>query len=220
MRIRKKPNLAARMEKCRHLLISDPETLRGRWLNEFGYSELHIELGCGKGRFTVDTAKADPYVLIVALEKSADAMITALERAAAESLQNVRFLNVLVDNIADYFAPGEVSRIYLNFCDPWPSNRHVNRRLTSRLFLDLYSRTLRPDGELLFKTDNLPLFKFSLREFERAGFEILEVEYDLHKDGAAGVMTDYEIKFHNQGMPIYKCSIRKGNERKDYLCLS
>ena len=200
------------MEKCRHLLIADPESLRGRWLSEFGYGELHIELGCGKGRFTVGTARAEPDVFLAALEKSADAMITALERASAENLQNVRFMNVFVDNIADYFAPGEVSRIYLNFCDPWPANRHMKRRLTSRNFLDLYSMALRPGGEIFFKTDNLPLFEFSLREFARGGFVTFEVEYDLHKNGPIGVMTDYEMKFYSQGMPVYKCAVRRGDD--------
>ena len=245
MRMRKKPNLAARMEKCAHLLVGRPELLRGRWLdpanespgcltcqsqrlfpdknqslscdgpNESGYSELYIELGCGKGRFTIETAKAAtaPAVesgsLFVALEKSADAMIIAVERAAAEDLQNVRFINVFADDLTDYFAPGEVSRIYLNFCDPWPSNRHAKRRLTNRRFLEFYLQVLKPGGEVHFKTDNFPLFEYSLQEFEYAGFALKETVRDLHKDGPVGVMTDYEQKFHAQGLPIYKCIARK-----------
>ena len=208
MRMRKKQNLAARMEKCAHFLVAEPELFRGRWLGGFGYGELHIELGCGKGRFTVETAKAESGIFFVALEKSADAMITALERAAAECLHNVRFVNAFADNLTDYFAPGEVSRIYINFCDPWPANRHEKRRLTGRRFLDLYKQVLCPGGEIHFKTDNLSLFEFSLREFEFIGFEPAEVTRDLHKDGPVGVMTDYELKFHSQGAPIYKCRMR------------
>ena len=227
MRMRRKPNLKARMERCAHLLIAEPGLLRGRWLclaedrsrggdllpalgiDELGRGGLHVELGCGKGRFTVETAKAEAGVFIVALEKTADVMIIALERAAAESLKNVRFVNAFADDLLDYFAPGEVSRIYLNFCDPWPSNRHVKRRLTHRRFLNLYSQVLKPGGEIHFKTDNLPLFEYSLQEFELAGFTLNEVTRDLHQDGPVGVMTDYEQKFHGQGQPICRCVARK-----------
>ena len=221
--MRKKPNLAARMEKCAHLLVKEPELFRGGWGEKFGYGELHVELGCGKGRFTVETAKAEAAkadtaktetenktgVFIAALEKSADAMIIALERAASEELRNLRFIHSLADNLTDYFAPGEVSRIYLNFCDPWPSNRHAKRRLTNRRFLDLYMQALYPGGEIHFKTDNLPLFEFSLREFEFCGFSLIDVTRGLHKDGPAEIMTDYELKFHNQGFPVYKCIVKK-----------
>ena len=232
MRMRKKPNLAARVERCAHLLVREPGGYRGKWLdiitseyqrhslgenNEYGYNELHIELGCGKGRFTVETAKVEAQsatkagsgVFIIAIEKSADAMIIALERAAAEGLRNVRFINAFADNLADYFAPGEVSRIYLNFCDPWPSNRHSKRRLTNRRFLELYMQALCPGGEIHFKTDNLPLFEYSLKEFGHCGFTLTDIKRDLHKDGPVGVMTDYELKFYNQGLPIYWCRVRK-----------
>ena len=194
------------MERCAHLLAAQPESLCGRWLSEFPYGELHIELGCGKGLFTSQTAKSSPDVLVAALEKSASAMIIALERAAAENLRNVRFINALADNLDVYFAPGEVSRLYINFCDPWPSNRHAKRRLTHRRFLELYARILCPGGELFFKTDNRALFDFSLHEFDCGGFRLLDCTRDLHINGPVGIMTDYEMKFHAQGLPI--CSAR------------
>ena len=209
--MRRKPNIAARMERCAYLLAEAPEALRGMWLSAFNCDELHIELGCGKGRFTAETAKASPGVLIAALEKSLSAMIIALEIADAYGLRNVRFINALADNLAEYFAPGEASRIYINFCDPWPGSRHAKRRLTHRRFLELYRHALRPGGEIHFKTDNIPLFDFSLQEFERCGFIISNVTRDLHKDGAVGVMTDYELRFHGQGLPIAQCvCIAKG----------
>jgi tRNA (guanine-N7-)-methyltransferase len=136
-------------------------------------------------------------------------MIIAVERAAAEALRNVRFINAFADDLASYFAPGEVSRIYLNFCDPWPSNRHAKRRLTHRRFLESYMQVLNPGGEIHFKTDNLPLFEYSLLEFERGGFTLTEVTRDLHKNGPVGVMTDYEMKFFTQGLPINRCAARK-----------
>ena len=203
MRMRKKPNLPARLGKCEHLLVAEPESLRSRWLDEFLYDELYVELGCGKGRFTVDMAKAEPEKLIVAIEKSLSAMIIALELAVTEKLQNIRFVNALADSVIEYFEPGEVSRIFLNFCDPWPANRHAKRRLTHRRFLELYKQILRLGGEILFKTDNLPLFDFSLREFERCGFTLVDVRRDLHKDSPDGIMSDYEMKFYCQGQPIY-----------------
>ena len=208
MRMRRKPNLDARLQRCSHMLIAEPETLRGCWLREFQYNELHIELGCGKGRFTIETAKSSPGAFVVALEKSANVMISALERADAEGIRNVRFISALADNITEYFAPGESDRIYINFCDPWPTGRHAKRRLTHRRFLELYSNILRPGGEIHFKTDNLPLFEFSLHEFEHGGFGMLDISRNLHKDGPAGTMTDYEIIFHDQGMPIYSARIR------------
>ena len=203
MRLRKKPNRAMRLQRCAYLLIAEPEALRGRWLGEHRYEALHVELGCGKGRFTAEIAKAKTEVFVVGIEKLPDALLTALERTHEEGVQNLRFINALADNLADYFAPGEVSCIYINFCDPWPASKHEKRRLTSRSFLEMYMQILSPDGEIHFKTDNLSLFEFSLCEFELRGFKIMEVDRDLHKSAPTGIMTDYEQKFHEQGLPIY-----------------
>ena len=213
MRMRRKPNLAARTMRCSHIVIPEPELFRGKWLNEFGYRELHVEIGCGKGRFTVDAAKSEPEALLVALEKSDNIIVVALERAIAEDLQNVRFINEFADNMTDYFSPCEVSRIYLNFCDPWPSNRHAKRRLTHHNFLKLYKNILIPGGELRFKTDNLPLFDYSLHEFEQSEFDLVEVTRDLHKNGPVGILTDYEQKFIEQGMPVYQCLAKASSTR-------
>lgn len=221
MRMRRKANLDVRMHQCGHLLVAKPDAMRGRWLSEFGaggtkssglydtqYSELHIELGCGKGTFLVESAKSEPGTLFIGLEKLDNVLVIALERAAAEGLRNVMFIHALADDLTDYFAPGEVARLYLNFCDPWPGDRHAKRRLTGRRFLDLYKRVLRPGGELHFKTDNLGLFEFSLLEFERYGFEPVDVTRNLHKGGPIGLMTDYERKFHALNMPIFRCIAR------------
>jgi len=207
--MRRKPNLDLRIEKCASLLISDPTALRSKWLDEFSFSELHIELGCGKGRFTVETAKQSPDALLVGLEKIENVIVIALERATGEDIQNVKYIQGLADNLTDFFAPGEVSRIYLNFSDPWPSRRHAKRRLTSQVFLDLYKAVLCSGGAIHMKTDNLPLFEFSLEEFENAGFELIHITRDLHKDGSIGIMTDYEMKFYEQGVKINHCVVRK-----------
>ena len=209
MRMRKKPNLIPRMEKCAHLSVSDPAALRGRWLSEFkNYDSLHLEIGCGKGRFTVETAKAEPRTLLVGLERVADALVIGMERANADAVSNVRFLSCDAKILTELFAPGELSRIYLNFSDPWPERGHAKRRLTSETFLPVYRELLPPGGEIYFKTDNLPLFEYSLARFEEGGFELFEVTRDLHFEGPRGVMTDYELKFFEQGVSINRCVAR------------
>jgi len=209
VRMRRKPNLDKRMERCADLLISDPAQFRGNWLGEFSYNELHLELGCGKGRFTAETAKQSQNTLLIGLEKVENIIVIALERAKQEDVSNVRFIQGLADDLIEFFAPGEVARIYLNFSDPWPSRRHAKRRLTAQSFLSLYRQVLCSGGEIHFKTDNLPLFEFSLREFQTAGFEIMFETRDLHKDGPIGAMTDYEEKFYEQGALINKCIVSK-----------
>ena len=221
MRMRRKTNLEPRLEKCAHLMAARPESLRGRWLERHIlngvpdgplFEELHIELGCGKGLFAVETAKREPDVLFVALEKVSNVIVIALERTVQEGLQNLWYINGLVDNLTSFFAESEVARIYINFCDPWPSRRHIKRRLTERRFLEIYRQVLRPDGEIHFKTDDFPLFEFSLNEFKQCGFVLLDTFRNLHKGGPVGVMTDYEMKFYAQGTPVYSCTVRKADQ--------
>lgn len=206
MRMRKKPNLDVRMERCEALLIQSPEAQKGRWRElKPDADALHLEIGCGKGRFTVETARLHPSTLFVAVERVPDAMIIAMERAQALGLTNVFFLDADAARLRDYFAPGEVDRIYLNFSDPWPSNRHAKRRLTHTDFLMRYRLVLREGGEIHFKTDNHDLFEWSLFQFPKAGYTLSEVTRNLHENGIQGVMTDYEEKFHNLGTPINRC---------------
>jgi tRNA (guanine-N7-)-methyltransferase len=149
------------------------------------------------------------------LEKLTNVIIIALERAERNKLQNTRFINGLADDLTLYFAKGEVSRIYINFCDPWPANRHAKRRLTGKRFLELYSQVLCCGGEIHFKTDDLPLFEFSLEEFEQCGFLLSEVSRDLHENGIVGEMTDYEMKFHEHGKPICRCVASLGRLKQE-----
>ena len=203
MRMRKKPNLIPRMEQCAAVLESAPEERRGRWLSDFpAFSQLHLELGCGKGRFTAEMAAQHPDILFAAVEKVPDAMVVAMERVCARELGNVRFLDRDAANLLEMFAPGEVSRIYINFPDPWPKKKQFKRRLTAPSFQKLYAEVLVPGGEIWFKTDNLPLFEWSVEELRAGGWELREVTNDLHGQGISGVMTDYEAKFHAQGVKI------------------
>ncbi len=208
MRMRKKKNLIPRMQAASAVLVTEPEALRGRWLTE-PFSEVHVELGCGKGTFTAGTAEAEPSALLVAVERVPDAMVMAMEKAVARKLPNVRFIDMDAARLGEVFAPGEVSRIYINFCDPWPGGRHAKRRLTAPSFLRLYAEALAPGGEIRFKTDNLPLFDWSLETFEAEGWDVSEVTRDLHADGPRGIMTDYEAKFYAEGKPICRCIARK-----------
>lgn len=200
------------MERCADVQITEPEALRGRWLERFGgFESLYLEIGCGKGKFTAGTAESLPKTLFVAVERVPEAMVVGMERAVAGGLKNIRFADRDARELAGLFAPGEVHRIYINFCDPWPHARHAKRRLTSPGFLRLYADILSPEGEIHFKTDNLPLFEYSLGTFAENGWEIGEITRDLHGGGPRGVMTDYEEKFYAEGVPINRCVAKRKN---------
>ena len=215
MRMRKKPNLIPRIERCAAVLVTEPELLRGKWLETFpGHSALHLEIGCGKGRFTADTAEQDPEIFLAAIEKVPDAMVVGMERVTDRGLQNVRFMDKDARDLLAYFAPGEVSRIYINFPDPWKKSGQKKRRLTWAGFLALYANLLPMGGEIWFKSDNDPLFEWSLGQFEAEGWTLREVTRDLHANGPVGVMTDYEAKFHEQGVTINRLVAVKTEETK------
>lgn len=191
------------MEACGCILINKPENLKGKWLERNrDYKDLHIELGCGKGSFTVQTAKAHPEILFVAIEKNPDVLVIAMERLLNEGLKNVLFICSDAMLLEEYFEVKEVSCIYINFCDPWPARRHEKRRLTSNRFLPVYKSLLKPGGEIHFKTDNTPLFEYSIEQLLNNGFELRDVTRNLHENGVCGAMTDYEEKFHGIGMHI------------------
>ncbi len=206
MRMRKKKNLGPRMLACERVWVREPEAYRGRWRELMASArEVRLEIGCGKGKFTVETAKSEPEVLLIALEKVPDAMVMAMEYAVREELTNVFFIDADAANLPELFADGEIDLIYLNFCDPWPRNKTAKLRLTYRTFLEKYKAILKDGGELHFKTDNRPLFDFSLEEFARCSLEVRNVTNDLHRDGVVGIMTGYEEKFHALGTPINRC---------------
>jgi len=196
------------MARCEQLMITEPERMRGQWRNWAreltGSSEgkVYLELGCGKGRFTVDAAESMPELLYIAIEKVPDAMVIAMERASARAVENLRFIAGDAAQLCEMFDKGEVDRIYINFCDPWPKSRDAKHRLTYPGFLRSYAELLPPGGQLHFKTDNRPLFRWSAEQLEREGWEISDMTEDLHAKGEAGFMTDYEAKFVAEGMKI------------------
>lgn len=221
MRMRKRPNLEPRMERCSGLLVDRPEELRGRWkaagkkIMGREAEKLYLELGCGKGRFTVDTAGSLPSVFYVALEKVPDAMIIAMERSAERDLDNLRFIDGDAVQLCQMFAEGEVDRIYINFCDPWPKSRDAKFRLTSPGFLRRYAALLPQGGQIHFKTDNLPLFNWSMEQMEKEGWELSEITNDLHGQGGKFIMTDYEAKFSAEGIKINRLVATKTEKTLD-----
>ena len=208
MRMRRMKNLEPRMEKCAGLRVMEPQTLLGHWRERMpDCTALWVEVGCGKGNFTAETAQANPTVLLVAVERCREAMVVAMEKAQSMGLKNVLFIDMDVAEIESVFAPGEIDRLFINFPDPWPRKKNAKRRLTHRGFLDKYCRVVKQGGEFHFKTDNAPLFAFSLEEFAACGLTVKNVTDDLHKDGVTGIMTGYEEKFHALGTPIHRCEV-------------
>ena len=207
MRMRKKPNLQPRMEKCAAVQIAEPAALRGKWRESFPGKSLWLEIGCGKGRFAIGMAEQHPDVNFIAVEREEGALIMAAERCQQQPLPNLRFVSFDAAELREVFAPGEVDRIYLNFSDPWPKSRHAKRRLTSTEFLSRYEKVLPPQGLVEFKTDNTPLFDFSLEQVKEAGWTLQAFTYDLHHNkelNKENIMTEYEEKFSSKGNPINK----------------
>ncbi len=206
MRMRKKKNCDIRLEKCESLWIKNPEELKGKWNDLFGNSNpIHIEIGCGKGQFITGMAEQNPDINYVAIDVVPDVLVIALEKATAKEIKNVRFIIADAAKLCDYFEQFEISRIYLNFSDPWKKKKQAKRRLTHKNFLDIYKKLLKNGDFIYFKTDNRPLFEFSLNSFAEENFKMQNITFDLHNSGYEGnVMTEYETRFSEQGMPIYR----------------
>lgn len=206
MRMRKKKNCAARIERCGDIRITDPENHKGNWNKVFGNDNpIHVEIGCGKGSFIVGMAKLYPDVNFIAIEKVEDVIVMAMEKAIANEVSNVRFMDLDAERIEDFFEKGEIKRIYLNFSDPWKKSKQAKRRLTHKNFLDRYKKVLNSGDYIWFKTDNLKLFEFSLNSFCDEGFKLRNITLDLHNSGFEGnIVTEYEQRFMDLGQPIYR----------------
>jgi len=197
------------------LVIHSPEQYKGKW-NEAVFhrsAPLHVEIGMGKGTFLTALAERSKDVNFIGIEKMSSVLFRALEKrdALEEPIDNLYYLRFNAEAITDLFSENEVDRIYLNFSDPWPKDRHADRRLTSKRFLQRYEKFLKPGGIIEFKTDNKALFAFSLEQAEEAGWEILQKTSDLHKDPVLSqdnIMTEYEDRFVTLGEKICKMIIR------------
>ena len=197
MRMRTRSHLDERIAACENLMMESFDT------GFSGGMPLHIEIGCGKGRFITETAKLNPIVKYIAVEKVSNVIVLAMEKAAKAELKNLKFMRGNFQIIAENIPDKSVDRIYLNFSDPWPKKGYAKRRLTHGGFLEIYKRILKDDGEICFKTDNRELFDFSLESFPENGFTLSEVTFDLHNSGfEENIMTEYEERFSQMGTPI------------------
>ena len=192
-----------------------PEQQKGNWAALFGNDDpVHIEIGMGKGKFLTGMAMAHPDVNYIGIEKYSSVLLRAVQKQEELRLPNLRLIRMDAEDITEVFAPGEVDRIYLNFSDPWPKDRHAKRRLTSGTFLARYQKILTRTGRLEFKTDNRSLFEFSLESVEENGWRLIASTNDLHhselKEG--NIMTEYEERFSAMGNPIYKLIADQGTE--------
>lgn len=194
-------------------VVQDPKAHRGAWRELFGNDHpIRIEIGMGKGRFLMALARENPDVNFLGIEKYSSVLIRGIQKYTADPLPNLRFIRMEAEEITAVFGPGEVDRIYLNFSDPWPKDRHAKRRLPSREFLGRYDEILKSDGVVEFKTDNQGLFDFALEELAPAGFRLLQMTRDLHGDPEmmrGNVMTEYEERFSSRGNPICKYVIAR-----------
>ena len=212
MRLRNIPRAESVLEACKEV-VKNPESLCGHWNQEFQNERpLHIEIGMGKGQFLLTLAAENPQINYVGIERYSSVLLRAVEKfqeleAEGKVPANIRFICMDANDLPTVFAPAEVSRIYLNFSDPWPKDRHAKRRLTSKQFFERYDGILKKDGIVEFKTDNDLLFQFSLEQVPEAGWNLDKFTWDLHNDEEmvkGNVMTEYESKFSAMGNPIHK----------------
>lgn len=207
MRMRRKKHREERMESCADIIISDIFKYKEDLTQVFERkAPLHMEIGCGKGGFISQMAMLNPEINYIAFEKNLDVLVLAMEKVKANNLTNVRFVPGDAEVLGQLDEQTGVERLYINFCDPWHKWGHRKRRLTYKKYLDIYKRIMCGGGELHFKTDNAPLFEFSLNSFSDYGMKLKNITLDLHNSKFEGnVMTEYEKLFSEKGQPIYRC---------------
>ena len=212
MRLRNIPGADEAIADSPHC-IQEPMAEKGRWHLIFGNENpIHIEIGMGKGQFIMKLAKEHPDINYIGIERYSSVLLRALQIMEIEPLPNIRFLCMDASIITEVFDKEEVAKIYLNFSDPWPKERHAKRRLTSRQFFERYDKILAGNGVVEFKTDNDDLFAFSMEEVAEAGWTLDAHTFDLHHDpvlNEGNIMTEYEEKFSSLGHPIHKLIARR-----------
>lgn len=221
MRMRRKSNLESRLQNCTDylLFIETDEFYQKEEKDKFNIIDLEktfnrkapvwLEIGCGKGQFALETAKLNPDVDIIAVEKISNVILSACEKAKQEKPQNCKFLNCAAENLTYYFCDKVVDRIFLNFSCPYPKKTYKNRRLTYYRFLEVYKKILKSGGEIHLKTDNMEFFEFSIQSLSENGFILKNISLDLHNSDFVGnVITEYESLFLSQGKPIYRLEAR------------
>ena len=212
-RVRKQPGTREALMQYAPIVVLEPEQHKGKWNAVFGNDNpIRIEVGMGKGKFVSTLARQNPDINFIGVEVIEEVLLDAVKRMnRADGIpENLRLVWINASLLEDLFTQGEVDRIYLNFSDPWPKTRHAKRRLTHKSFLEQYADVLKTEGQVHFKTDNQGLFEFSLNEFSACGWKLQNIQLDMYKKLPEGnVATEYETKFHTQGMPIYRLEATK-----------
>ncbi len=211
MRIRKKHWVQGELDSSR-FYIKDNKKYKNKWNEYFGNDNpIYIEIGCGKGRFATESAIQNKDINFIAIEKDEQIVGYGLKRTnklveEGNELKNIVFITGDAKELKEYFGVGEISRVYLNFSDPWRERKKwEKRRLTHRNFIETYKELLNGKGAIFFKTDNKALYEFTLNEFAYCNLKMKNITLDLHKSSFEGnIMTEYEEKFSSQGMPIYR----------------
>ena len=208
MRLRNVKGASTLIEDC-PFIIKNYKEYKGNYKTLFNNDNpIHIEIGMGKGDFIIGMAKKYPEINFVGIEKFDSVIVRAIEKIK-EEIPNLRLIRMDATEIEEVF-DREIDTIYLNFSDPWPKNRHENRRLTSLKFLKRYDNVFNGEKNIIMKTDNRKLFEFSLIEFSNYNYKFEEISLDLYKDDINdNVQTEYERKFHKLGFPIYKVIVKK-----------
>lgn len=207
MRLRNKPGASEELLKHPTIVIQEGYAHKGKWHELFGNNNpIHIEVGTGKGQFLTGMSQLNPTINYIGIERYDSVIITALERIQEAQISNFKLLNEDVIKLTDFFAADELARVYINFTDPWPKNRQEKHRLTHERFLKMYEQVQTKNAEVHLKTDNQGLFEYSLHSFSKYGMILNNVSLDFHNSGVEGnVMTEYEEKFSEKGMRIYRC---------------
>ena len=218
MRVRNRKGATELLEANPHYVVLNPVDVKGKWQEIFGNDHpIHVEVGSGKGAFITGMAKANPNINYIGIDIQKSVLSYALDKVLEVDVPNIKLLWVDGSELTNYFADGEIDRLYLNFSDPWPKKRHAKRRLTHADFLKAYEQVLPLEGEIHFKTDNRGLFEYSLASFSQFGMILKQVWLDLHQVEFEGnVMTEYEEKFSAKGHPIYRVEAIFPKERHPY----
>lgn len=213
MRMRRKKHREERLSACAEFLFEMPEEPMNNPSEAFDApaEKVFLEVGCGKGGFSCKMAMRHTDACYFAMERATDCLVLAAEKAKADGITNLKFINDNADNLEKIFAPGTVDELFLNFSDPWPKKGYAKRRLTHRRYLEMYMRLLKSGGTLTFKTDNDGLFDFSLLEVEALGLDLVAMTRDLHASeyNEGNIMTEYETAFSEKGKNINMLRIKK-----------
>lgn len=206
------------IKNSENLIYDSPYVLNDKNFSYNKKENINIELGMGKGSFIIKNAYLYKDNNYIGIEKSSTIVLKAIEnlKNAKTTYQydydNLNFLCIDIDKINEYFKDDTISKIYINFPDPWPKKRHENRRLTHINFLNKYYSLLKTDSYIEFKTDNKDLFDFSIEEIKKSKFKLIKHTYDLHNDKEminGNIMTEYEEKFTKKKIPICKMILKK-----------